>query len=229
MKAWRGLLGVTVFAVGLSASCAQTPVLGGIEAPYPALQSQVSMAGRTYVPGSVTYGPAGTPLVLTGSDLGASGTVQFVGYKNGAVDPGATVQATSVTMWTSNMIFLAVPAGAVSGLVTVTVEGKTSNGIPFMVTPGNYIPPVAQRFHPRANFRSPLRRCTMERPDRRIALLGRDRRHRGILLVDYRRCASHRPFIEFIHGRDLRHAEQCCGPIEPHRASGGQQFASADE
>lgn len=118
-------------------AAAQTPVLGSIEAPYPALQSQVRIAGGTYGPGAVPYGPAGTPLVLTGSSLGSSGTVQFVAYKNGAVDPSYTTDAT-VTQWNSTMLFLTVPSGATSGLVTVTVEGKASNGLPFIVTPGDY-------------------------------------------------------------------------------------------
>ena len=117
---------------------AQMPVLGNLEAPYPSAQSTVYIAGGTYGPGAVAYGPVGTPLVLTGSDLGASGTVQFIGYKNGAVDPGTTVLAT-VTMWSPTMLFLTVPSGAVSGLVKVTAEGRTSvNGLPFIVTPGTY-------------------------------------------------------------------------------------------
>jgi RHS repeat-associated protein len=47
------------------------------------------------------------------------------------------VQAT-VTLWTPTLLFLTVPAGAQSGLVKVFTEGKTSNGMPFMVTPGSY-------------------------------------------------------------------------------------------
>ncbi len=53
-------------------------------------------------------------------------------------------------MWSSNMIFATVPNGATSGLVKVLVEGKTSNGLPFIVTPGSYsascpsFPPSAQ-------------------------------------------------------------------------------------
>ena len=36
------------------------------------------------------------------------------------------------------MIFCRVPAGALTGMVKVTVEGKASNLLPFMVTPGVY-------------------------------------------------------------------------------------------
>jgi hypothetical protein len=57
MKAWRGLLAATVFAVGVGAAFAQVPVLGGIEAPYAPLQSTVKIAGDTYGPGAVSYGP----------------------------------------------------------------------------------------------------------------------------------------------------------------------------
>ena len=129
------------WGIGVLATCsmaAQTPVLGNLEAPYPNLQNSVRIAGGTYGSGATAYGPVGTPLVLTGSDLGASGTVLFTGYKNGAVDSGTTVQAT-VTMWSPTMLFLTVPSGAVSGLVTVNAEGRPSiNGMPFIVTPGVY-------------------------------------------------------------------------------------------
>jgi RHS repeat-associated protein len=138
MKTWRGLLGVTVFAVGVGAAYAQTPVLGSIEAPYAALQSPVKIANTQWGPGAVAYGPANTPLVLHGLDLGGSGTVQFVAYKNGAVDTNVNPVQATVTMWSPTMLFLTVPAGAMSGLVTVTSEGKTSNGLPFLVTPGIY-------------------------------------------------------------------------------------------
>jgi RHS repeat-associated protein len=139
MKAWRGLLGVTVFAVGVGAVCAQTPVLGNIEAPYAALQASATIAGTQWGSGMVAYGPAGTPLVLTGSALGGSGTVQFVAYKNGVVDTNVTPVQAAVTMWSVNMLILTVPAGAYSGLVTVTTDdNKTSNGLPFLVTPGTY-------------------------------------------------------------------------------------------
>lgn len=138
MKVQNILFGCFLATAAAIPLAAQTPLLGNIEAPYPNLQTSVHVAGATYGPGAVAYGPVGTPLILTGSDLGASGTVQFIGYKNGAVDPGTTVQA-SVTMWSSTMLFLTVPSGAVSGLVKVITEGKTSvNGLPFIVTPGAY-------------------------------------------------------------------------------------------
>src|SRR5580658_1982204 len=139
MKAWRELLGVTVFAVGVGAVWAQTPLLSNIEAPYAALQTSATIAGTKWGSGMVAYGPVGTPLVLTGSDLGGSGTVQFVAYKNGVVDTNVTAVQATVTMWSSNMLILTVPQDAYSGLVEVTTdEGLTSKqvppGLPFIVT-----------------------------------------------------------------------------------------------
>lgn len=137
MKICKVFLGLIAGAWFCGMAAAQSPVLGSIEAPYGAVLSSVKIAGKTYGAGAVAYGPVNTPLVVTGTNLGASGTVQFVGYKNGAVDLGYTFQG-SVSFWGSNMIFVTVPSGAVSGLVTVTVEGKTSNALPFIVTPGTY-------------------------------------------------------------------------------------------
>lgn len=136
MKAWRVLPG----AICLAASCcwvsAQTPspVLGSIEAPYAPLQGTAKIGGTTWAAGVTAYGPAGTPLVISGSNLGG-GAVQFIAYKNGTVDSSVgvngVVQAT-VTLWTSNMLVLTVPSGAYSGLVKVFVEGQYSNPLPFL-------------------------------------------------------------------------------------------------
>jgi RHS repeat-associated protein len=140
MKAWREWFWAMVVATSLGVAGAQTPapVLGNIEGPYAPIQSTVKIANTTWGAGSVAYGPSGAPLVISGSNLGGGGTVQFVPYKNGIVDTSvAPVQAT-VTLWTSNMLILTVPSGALSGLITVTVGAKTSNGLPFLVTPGTY-------------------------------------------------------------------------------------------
>ena len=137
MKVRRALLGVMVALLVVSPVAAQSPFLSEVQAPYPAVPSTVHVAGGTYGPGVVSYGPAGTPLVLIGTDLGSGGTVTFIGYKNGAPVAGATAQA-SVSMWTSIMVFLTVPTGATSGVIQVTVEGKTSNTLPFIVMPGTY-------------------------------------------------------------------------------------------
>jgi RHS repeat-associated protein len=140
MRLWHVFLGSLTVLLAASSLAAQTPVLGSIEAPYPAVQSQVVIAGATYAAGSVAYGPAGSPLVLSGQDFGDSGTVQFVPYyknQNNQEMSGTPVPA-SVTMWSPTILFLTVPSGASSGLVTITTEGRTSNGLPFMVTPGVY-------------------------------------------------------------------------------------------
>src|SRR5271170_6027595 len=112
---------------------AQTPALSNIESPYPAVQSTVRIAGGTYGPGSVAYGPVGTPLVVSGSDFGASGTVVFTSYHNGVA--GSSVAAT-VTSWSETILFLTVPSGATSGLIFIKADGRTSNGLPFIVMPG---------------------------------------------------------------------------------------------
>jgi RHS repeat-associated protein len=86
----------------------------------------------------VAYGPVNAPLVLSGKDFGAEGTVNFTPiYNNGSLTSGTPVPAT-VSMWNSSILFVTVPAGAVSGQVTVTTEGKTSNALPFVVTNGVY-------------------------------------------------------------------------------------------
>jgi Putative Ig domain len=64
--------------------------------------------------------------------------VQFIGYKNGAVDTSVTPAQATVTMWSAYMLILTVPSCAKTGLVTVTAGGKSSNGLPFIVTAGSY-------------------------------------------------------------------------------------------
>ncbi len=138
MNAWRGFLG----AIGLTAACvsvfAQTPppLLGSIEAPYAPLQGSATIAGTTWPAGVTAYGSVGTPLVIYGSNLGGDGFVQFISYyknSSGTEVAGTPVPAT-VTLWTSNMLILTVPSGALSGEVFVKVEGQTSNPLPFLVT-----------------------------------------------------------------------------------------------
>src|SRR5579863_6937454 len=99
-------IAAAVLVFGAGAAAAQTPVLGSVEAPYANLQTAVRMAGQSYGPGAVGYGPAGTPLVLTGMNLGDTGTVEFIAYQNGVVDTNVSPVMASPTMWTSNMIFV---------------------------------------------------------------------------------------------------------------------------
>jgi RHS repeat-associated protein len=139
MRLWQVIVVSLMAAIMAHPTAAQTPVLGNVEAPYPALQSAAHIAGKAYGPGAVTYGPAGTPLVLSGSNFGVTGTVQFTSWAtiSGTLTQGTTVSG-SPTMWTSNLVFVPIPTGATSGLITVMVEGKVSNALPLIVTPGTY-------------------------------------------------------------------------------------------
>ena len=73
---------------------------------------------------SLTQGPVGASITITGSNFGTTpGSVTFNG-----------TPATS-TAWSATSIDVAVPAGATTGNVLVTVGGMPSNGLPFTVTP----------------------------------------------------------------------------------------------
>jgi hypothetical protein len=74
---------------------------------------------------SVTSGPVGTAVTITGTNFGSvqgSGTVTF----NGIV-------ATTITKWTATSIATKVPTGATTGNVVVHTSGVASNGIKFTV------------------------------------------------------------------------------------------------
>jgi RHS repeat-associated protein len=129
------VLGCFIVALIAGSLSAQTPTISSIEAPYAAMQSQVTVAGGTYGPGAVAYGPVGTSLVLTGSNLGTSGIVFFTSYKNRAVDQNVAPVAATVTIWTSTILTLTVPSGAFTGKVSVVTSGGTSNSLPFIVMP----------------------------------------------------------------------------------------------
>lgn len=138
MKFWRVMYAVVLFAAVTYRLAAQTPALSSLEAPYAALQgTSIQLAGHVYGAGQVAYGPVGTPLVITGTNFGQSGAVRFVSYVNGSIDTNSMVNATT-TLWQSNLIEFSVPAGAASGLVFVINSNGTSNGLPFVVTPGAY-------------------------------------------------------------------------------------------
>jgi len=73
---------------------------------------------------SVTSGPVGTPVTITGTNFGATqGTVNF----NGTAAP--------VTTWSATSILVTVPFGATSGNVVVTAGGTATNGVNFTVLP----------------------------------------------------------------------------------------------
>jgi IPT/TIG domain-containing protein len=76
---------------------------------------------------SPTSGPVESSVTITGSGFGSSqgtSTVKFNG-----------TSATVVSSWSSGQIITAVPAGATTGNVVVTVSGVASNGKPFTVLP----------------------------------------------------------------------------------------------
>jgi hypothetical protein len=76
---------------------------------------------------SPASGPAGTPVDIAGLGFGpsqGSSTVTF----NGVAAP--------ITAWSDNLIKVTVPEEAGSGDVVVTVGGKASNGVLFLVTIG---------------------------------------------------------------------------------------------
>src|SRR5947208_3101711 len=76
-----------------------------------------------------TSGPVGTSVTITGSNFGPTQASSAVAF------PGTG--ATTPTSWSQTTIIVRVPAGAVSGNVTVMVGGVTSNAVPFTVTSPN--------------------------------------------------------------------------------------------
>ena len=73
-----------------------------------------------------TSGPEGTTVEITGTSFGptqGTGTVTFNGT------------AATPTSWSDTSITVAVPAGATTGDVVVTVGGQASNGVAFTVKP----------------------------------------------------------------------------------------------
>src|SRR5581483_9741025 len=87
----------------------------------------IHLAGNPYGAGQVAYGPIGTPLELSGTGLGFSGSVLFVPYNNGSPVPAVT------TLWSTTSIKFTVPENAISGFVEVVTSGGTSNELPFLV------------------------------------------------------------------------------------------------
>jgi hypothetical protein len=73
MKLSHVILGAMIAGMAATSVVGQTPVLGSVEAPYANIMGTVHVAGGVYGAGSVAYGPAGTPLVLSGSDFGKPG------------------------------------------------------------------------------------------------------------------------------------------------------------
>ena len=74
---------------------------------------------------SVTSGPVGTPVTITGTNFGATQNGSTVKFNGTAGTP---------TTWSATSVVVDVPAGATTGDVVVTVGGQASNGIAFTVT-----------------------------------------------------------------------------------------------
>ncbi len=75
---------------------------------------------------SPTSGPVGTQVTITGANFGSSQGTSTVSFN------GATPR--SIINWSATSITAAVPSGATSGNVVVTVNGVASNASPFTVT-----------------------------------------------------------------------------------------------
>jgi RHS repeat-associated protein len=73
------------------------------------------------------WGPVDTSVVISGSHFGTSGTVRFWCPSSPSCPTAQT------TAWSDGSITAIVPAGATTGLVTVTRAGLSSNGVPFVV------------------------------------------------------------------------------------------------
>lgn len=77
---------------------------------------------------SAASGASGTSITITGINFGSTQSSSTVTFNGTA--------ATTITSWSSTSIVCAVPAGATTGNVVVTVGGATSNGVSFTVTTG---------------------------------------------------------------------------------------------
>jgi hypothetical protein len=72
-----------------------------------------------------TSGPVGTPVTIAGTNFGSSQGASTVTF-NGV--------AATATIWSATSLTVAVPTGATTGNVVVTVGGQPSNGLSFTVT-----------------------------------------------------------------------------------------------
>jgi hypothetical protein len=69
-------------------------------------------------------GPVGTPVVIAGTNFGATQGTSTVTFNGVAATP---------TSWSATSITVPVPTGATTGAVVVTVGGLASNGLSFTV------------------------------------------------------------------------------------------------
>jgi len=73
---------------------------------------------------SPTSGPAGTSIIITGTNFGSTQGTSTVTFNGTTTTP---------TTWSATSIVASVPTGATTGNVVVTVTGLASNGVPFTV------------------------------------------------------------------------------------------------
>jgi hypothetical protein len=85
-------------------------------------------AGPALISLSPTFGPVGTSVTLTGSDLTGAVEVDFAGAAG--ITTGLTVSGSG----SNQTITVTVPAGAITGPVTVATPNGTTNGVTFTVT-----------------------------------------------------------------------------------------------
>ena len=77
---------------------------------------------------SPTIGPVGTAVTIGGSNFGASQGASTVTFNGTGATP---------TAWSATSITVPVPVGATSGNVVVTVAGRSSPAVPFLINPAS--------------------------------------------------------------------------------------------
>jgi hypothetical protein len=87
---------------------------------------------------SLTQGPIGASITITGSGFGATQGSSAVTFNGTPTTPA--------TFWSDTSIDTSVPTGATTGNVVVSVGGTPSNGLPFTITP----PPNISGVNPNA-------------------------------------------------------------------------------
>ncbi|MDO7845880.1 choice-of-anchor D domain-containing protein [Hymenobacter sp. M29] len=118
-----------------------TLVVSSSAAGFPAYTVNLTGTGTLPVPAGLSFSPAsglvGAVVSLTGTGLANASRLTFSGVVNNVVTGGFVVNAAGTQI--TNIV---VPAGAVTGPVTVTTPGGVSAGIPFTV-PVPQLPVIA--------------------------------------------------------------------------------------
>ena len=116
--------GPVVVTVGGVASNGVTFTVTGSESSAPTISSLEPDSG-----------PEGTSVVITGTNFGATKGTSTVSFNEAPATP---------TNWSDTSITVAVPMGATTGNVVVTVDGEASDGVTFTVTPAiSSLSPIA--------------------------------------------------------------------------------------